>query len=150
MAQMALRVVQGLMPISVFNLKRRPVSRAGYSLLEIIVVVAILGLAATLSGPSIGRMIAQQELRQVTRSVQADFSALRVTAFIETKTYSADDIYQSLNTDLPEGWSVRASEDLKIRSSGTCQGGRIDVLGPGNRTWPLNIRSGDCFISGAD
>ena len=87
-------------------------ARAGYSLMEVLIVVAILGVAATLSAPSISRMIAGQQARQVVRSLVTEFGAIRADAFIQSQSFDADAISSRLSEHAPDGWRVSAARTM--------------------------------------
>lgn len=124
-------------------------TRGGYSLLEVIVVVAILGVAATLSGPSITRMIAGQQARQVVRALVTEFGAIRAEAFIQSRSYDAEAITARLSETAPAQWSVAVDESVTLAASGYCTSGPIEVTAPGGRRWVLQVSRGDCAIERA-
>ena len=125
-------------------------SRAGYSLLEVLVVVAIMGIAATLSGPSISRMIESQQARQTVRAVVTGFGALRADAFIQSQPYDADALSAQLTAAAPEAWQVRVAESVRLAASGYCTPGLIEIAAPDGRSWFLQVAQGDCTLSRAD
>ena len=124
-------------------------ARAGYSLMEVLIVVAILGVAATLSAPSISRMIAGQQARQVVRSLVTEFGAIRADAFIQSQSYDADAISSRLSEHAPDGWRVIVDQGLRLAASGYCTPGRISIEGPDGRNWDLQVAQGDCAIDRA-
>ena len=122
--------------------------RPGYSLLEVIVVVAILGVAATVSGPSITRMIASQQARQVVRGLATDFGALRAQAFINSRSYDADAIQSVLSEDTPEFWQVIVQDSVSLSGNGYCTPGTIDIRSPSGRAWAVQVSEGACELTG--
>jgi general secretion pathway protein H len=123
--------------------------RAGYSLLEVIVVVAILGIAATVSGPSIGRMISAQQAQQVVRGVAAEMGALRAEAFLNNTALSADDVQTRLDAHIPPDWRIEVDETLYLASSGYCTGGGVVLFAPSGRRWAFDVSEGDCALRSA-
>lgn len=122
-------------------------SRAGYSLLEVLVVVAIMGVAATLSGPSVSRMIESQQARQTVRAVVTGFGALRADAYIQSRPYDADTLSARLTAAAPEAWQVRVSDSVMLAASGYCTPGLIEISSPDGRRWLLRVAQGDCTLS---
>lgn len=120
--------------------------RAGYSLLEVIVVVAILGVAATVSGPSIGRMITSQQAQQVVRGVATEMGALRAKAFLSSRSLSAEDVQTQLDAHIPSDWRIEVGETLRVASSGYCTGGEVRLVAPSGRLWMFEVSDGDCAI----
>lgn len=121
--------------------------RAGYSLLEVIVVVAILGIAATVSGPSIGRMISGQQAQQVVRGVATEMGALRAEAFLSSKSLSAEDVQARLDAHIPSDWRIEVDENLHLASSGYCTGGGVVLIAPAGRRWTFDVSEGDCALT---
>jgi type II secretory pathway pseudopilin PulG len=117
--------------------------------MEVLIVVAILGVAATLSAPSISRMIAGQQARQVVRSLVTEFGAIRADAFIQSQSFDADAISSRLSEHAPDGWRVIVDEGLRLAASGYCTPGRISIEGPDGRNWDLQVAQGDCAIDRA-
>ena len=122
-------------------------TQAGYSLLEVIVVVAILGVAATLSGPSISRMITGQQARQVVRGLVTEFGAIRADAFVRSESYDAAAIQARLSERAPSDWRVDVNDALSVTPSGYCTPGQLSVEAPNGRIWALQISQGDCLIT---
>lgn len=125
-------------------------SRAGYSLLEVLVVVAIMGVAATLSGPSVTRMIESQQARQTVRAVVTGFGALRADAYIQSRPYAAETLSAQLTGAAPEAWQVRVADSVTLAASGYCTPGLIEIVAPDGRSWLLRVAQGDCTLSRAD
>lgn len=123
--------------------------RAGYSLFEVLVVVAIMGIAATISGPSISRMITAQQAKQVVRGIVTEFGAIRAEAFTQSISYSAEDIEAQLMDATPVGWSVQVSEAANMTASGYCTPGFLSVSSRTGRQWVITISEGDCSLVGS-
>lgn len=123
--------------------------RAGYSLLEVIVVVAILAVAATLSGPSIGRMISSQQAQQVVRGVATEMSALRARAFLNSTAFNAEDVQAHLDAHIPSDWRIEVDEGLRVATSGYCTAGQVRIIAPSGRLWVFVVSEGDCEVTRA-
>lgn len=121
-------------------------TRAGYSLLEVMVVVAILGVAATLSGPSIARMISAQQAQQVVRGLATEFGAIRSDAFIGSVAYDADALRQRLSDATPQGWLVDVEESVSLSANGYCTSGSIQLRDATLRQWLLEVSEGNCEL----
>jgi type II secretory pathway pseudopilin PulG len=119
-------------------------------LLEIVVVVAILGLAAALSAPSVGRMVARQQAQEAVRSVSTELAALRVEAYLAAASIDAETTRARLDAVLPERWEVSVEPGLRFSASGYCAPGVVTVFEPSGRAWRLQVAEGDCTVSRAD
>ena len=122
-------------------------ARPGYSLLEIIVVVAILGLAASVSVPSVGRMVEAQQAREVVGDVRSRLNGVRMQAFTTSKRFDADAVRSELENGLAVGWYTEVSETLVFRGSGTCSEGIVSVVNERGRRWRLSVANGNCAVS---
>ncbi|OAB56161.1 hypothetical protein AY599_28055 [Leptolyngbya valderiana BDU 20041] len=122
-------------------------ARPGYSLLEVLIVVALLGLVVAISGPSLTRMIERQQAQQTLRAGAAVLSEMRVEAFVSGTDRSGAAIQRRLDEVLAPGWSSEAPEGLVFRRSGYCDGGEVRMIEPSGRAWLVSIAEGDCEIA---
>lgn len=121
-------------------------ARRAYSLLEVLIVVALLGLAVAISGPSLGRMIERQQAQQTLKAGAAALSELRVEAFVTGTDYRSEQVQERVNAALATGWSSEVPETLAFRRSGYCQGGQVRIVEPSGRVWVVPVEDGDCAI----
>jgi len=135
MALTVLLGVLGIMPI--FHPKNRR-GDGGFSLLEMLVVLAILGIVLSLAG---SRMIGSLESARFARlsdAAMAEILIVRAEAMLSgeprvivTHTMSRSDIesvperYLKAFT-LPQGWSV-AGAPIQIAPSGICKGSALRI-----------------------
>lgn len=124
-------------------------TRTGYSLLEVIVVVAILGLAATVSTPSLLRMIASQQAQQVVRGIVTEFGALRAEAFIQNTVFTAEALEERLSLAAPADWTLQVDDSVMLSGNGYCSAGSITVQSPSARRWTIQVNEGDCELGSA-
>lgn len=124
-------------------------SQAGYSLLEVIVVVAILGLAATLSTPSLLRMIAAQQAQQVVRGLVTEFGVLRAEAFIQNTALTAEALEERLSRAAPADWTLQVDDTVRLSGNGYCTAGAITVRSPSSRSWIIQVSEGGCELGNA-
>lgn len=132
------------MPTLAFRRGYMGAAREGYSLLEILVVLAILGLAAALSGPSVTRMIERYEAQSVVRIVEGRVSEMRLRAFLRSSPLTGEEIEAQLNEISAEGWSISVPETMTINASGYCTGGELVLQEPAGRTWRRTLSEGEC------
>ena len=120
---------------------------SGFSLLEIVIVVALIGLAMTLATPSMIRLLERQQVRSAIQAVDTGVVALRVSAVRNGHAQSHADFRNHLLGVIPEGWDVDVDEALGITRKGYCSGGRVTVLSPQNRAYPLDLAPGRCMVN---
>lgn len=127
--------------------KRLASVRVGYSLLEVLIVVALLGLAVSISGPSLGRMVERQQAQQTLRAGAAALSELRIDAFVSGTDRSSAAVKTHLDAALSPGWTSDVPGELAFRRSGYCHGGEIRIFEPDGRAWRMSVTDGDCEIT---
>lgn len=121
-------------------------SARGFSLLELMVVLALVGLVAALAVPNLQRLY-----DSVTRATERDYildqvSGLGVQAmqkglnYVVLGTANAADQdngeevplsplgYERFPLDVPPGWRVRVDQPLLARANGVCLGGTLTLV----------------------
>lgn len=117
------------MPTSASSLRNRR-ARSGYTLLEMVVVLAILALATSMVAPATFRMIQSwreaTEVRQVRQAlaalpwtVQKQGQELRLPPAGEQDS-GAPAAASVPGVDLPQGWSIELTSPLIVRANGAC------------------------------
>lgn len=116
---------------------------AGYTLLEMVVVVSLLGLATAMVAPAGYRMIGSWREATRVNDVAKALAALPATARAQgrqlrmlppadatgTRVFAPDRARQDQSADtdliaLPEGWSIRFTEPLVVGANGACSDAR--------------------------
>lgn len=103
--------------------------------MELLVVLALVGLVATVTAPRLGQMMASIERANQRSEVLAQVAGLGYKAratgrgFV-LERYPPEGDTAAANSpplDLPEGWQLRADEGIRYRESGACLGGELTV-----------------------
>lgn len=110
----------------------------GFTLLELIVVLAILGLATALVAPSMLRGIdswrrqaAMDALLDQLRALPGDARARGVAIVVDDAALQSDDPPLRMDVD----WQLRAPQPWQVGANGVCQGGEVSVANAyGERT----------------
>lgn len=97
------------------------VKQSGVTLLEIMVVVAIIGIGAALAYPSMINMVHEYRLRSITRGVFSDLQEIKLLAIKEhVRTVvlvdEANDTYTLFRDNNPEDWNFDGGGDELIRT----------------------------------
>lgn len=132
------------MPISASRTRRGLGRQAGYSLLEILIVLSLLGLAATIAGPSVGRWVDQARHRAALQSLDRVLLEQRREAVVSARSVSAEEITEAVSLRLGEGWSVQATETLGYSALGYCPGAEVVLQDSAGRTYRRVLAQGDC------
>ena len=112
-----------------------PPRHAGFTLMELLVVLALVGLVTAVTAPRLTRMMASIERANERSDVLAQVAGLgyaarsRGTGFV-LRRYPPEDSARNRARpplDLPEGWQLRAADGIHYRASGACLGGELTV-----------------------
>lgn len=126
-------------------------SRAGYSVLEMLVVLAILALAATLVMPKATLMIDRMTAHAVFFDFQRRVLDLRRQAYAEQTPMVLYDDATMAGRDplgrflaLRAQWTYRLQRPVRISEGGACQADEIEILKAGRRVMRLAPGEGQC------
>ena len=110
----------------------------GFTLIELMVAVSVLGLLAALAAPSFQRLLANQRMRAVAYNIVGDLVLARSEAVKRGENVTVT----PLATTWDQGWRVRVastSEDLAQQNS--IGGGVVFTTAPTSLTFDRNGRA---------
>lgn len=132
----------------------RPAAEAGrgFTLLELVVVLSIMGLAAALAAPSVMRSVDSWQAQAEVDAVADQMRGLPARARAAGRAIAIDD--EALRAEEPplrvaEGWELAGADRWIVRANGYCEGGVVD-LRRGDRRWRLRARAPFCDVERAD
>lgn len=125
------------MPISE---SRRPSLRPGYTLIEVVIAVAIAASVIALSAPSLIRSIERAQERQTIAGVISTLNDLRAQSVLDSRDMDSETVTANLRVALPEGWILRVPDAFQLSRAGFCTGGDIQLETPRARVVVLNQR----------
>ena len=115
----------------------------GFTLVEMMVVVAILAIVATVALPDFSAWIANQRLNAKAESLAAGLNVARTEALKRSASVSV--AFTSSNGMLDGGWNVCPAD--KAAADGTCAAGDlIDSRKGENTTDPVDISPAGAFM----
>lgn len=110
---------------------------AGFTLIELTVVMLLLGVVLALAAPGLGRLYARLSLESSLAELHQQIGSLSLVAYALGEEGTLTELLER-HAQLPEGWSLRGGDAVYIRSSGLCSGGTVELLTPsGSRTLEL-------------
>jgi prepilin-type N-terminal cleavage/methylation domain-containing protein len=109
------------MPTSATHRSRNPRS-SGFTLLELVVVLALLGLATALVAPQGFRMIASWRRSTEVDAVLGAMAALGASARQQGRAleFEAGPIPADAIAGFPADWTVVLTEPLRVQANGAC------------------------------
>lgn len=135
-------------------------SRHGFTLLELLIVLALLGLATAIAMPNLERLYAA-----ATRATERDYvldqvAALGREAMLNGRAYVvfgnvppanpaqlaryAD--YETYVVDVPEGWRLAFDQPLVVLANGVCLGGALTLSHEGEEAVRVELAPPYCRI----
>ncbi|MDE0241997.1 MAG: prepilin-type N-terminal cleavage/methylation domain-containing protein [bacterium] len=136
-------------------------SRLGFTLLELLIVLALLGLATAIAMPNLERFYAA-----ATRATERDYvldqvAALGRQAVLNGSAYvvfgnapSLDPSeaarfaeYETYVVDVPDGWRLQFDQPLVVLANGVCLGGALTLSREGEETVRVELAPPYCRIS---
>lgn len=130
---------------------------AGFTLLEMVVVLAIMGLVIGVAAVRVFTLVTSWRERTTLESIEQQFAHLPVLArqrgqdiVLPPPRPDAADAAASTPPEppalrLPHDWMVHFSQPLRVRSSGLCEGTRI-VVQHGARRYPRRVAPPFCAV----
>jgi prepilin-type N-terminal cleavage/methylation domain-containing protein len=122
---------------------------SGYTLLEMVVVLAIIGLIMSIAAPPMFKTVERWRERAALEDIQRQLQRLPVLVKRSGKA-------QTLNSDRPwpaelpplalEGWQLHFSGPLVVQANGFCEGAELE-LRQGERRVPFRVTAPFCQIA---
>lgn len=113
--------------------------RRGFTLLEMIIVIALMALAAAIALPNIARLISRTTSQTVFFDFQRQATELRARAYRERQALvlvSSGEFVDDVEADpspaeiqfLDQAWSYRLSEPMVISAGGVCSPVTVSIF----------------------
>ena len=122
--------------------------QAGYSLLEVLIAIAILALAIAMSIPSMTSLLERNQARQAFAAVNVWLTDQRTLARTSGAMMAwAEGASPAHDADMPQGWSASTLDPARIYPSGACAPMRIQILSPRQRVWERAVTPDQCRVT---
>lgn len=134
----------------------RPDRPVGFTLLEMVVVLAIISLLAALAGPQLHRAYAATVVHTQRDGILAQLGSLSQRANALGVQFSLDaETATTLLPDgrpllaLPAGWRLATEQAIRFNFAGICSGGRLRLYGPDGTQDEVYLDAPACEVRGA-
>ncbi len=133
----------------------------GFSLLELIVVLALIGLVLVLAVPNLQRLY-EGFTRQAERGrILNELAGLGRAAMLRGRAYavyatanntgeagSGNRVpgYEPYDLNVPEGWAIDLDRPLLVRANGVCLGATIRLSYPGGPSAAVTLEAPYCRV----
>lgn len=133
----------------------------GYTLVEMLVVMAIVGMLTGLVGPSLFKLVQRGERAAQRQSLLSEIQALGYRAYSEGRSIKLDGIVEHAEPAgggedanappflVPEGWRVQIKNEISYNFNGMCSGGELVLLSPDGDSETLELKPPRCRIFAA-
>ena len=141
------------MPTSASFRPERRVATSGFTLLELLVVMAVIGLLAAVVSPNLQRLVGSFDRATRRDGLIADVAALSYRAYAIGQSFElANGAYAELLRDgnpilaVPQGWRVEIDAPIRFGFNGRCSGGRVTLVAPDGAREVLSLAAPDCAL----
>ena len=121
----------------------------GFSLLEMLAVLAIIGIVVSSVGPALNNMLGAMSFSSKSDQILREISQMRVKALLEKRrfvfpqTIGGAITYRDLATELPEGWAIEGTA-IAFLETGVCLGGTLTIKDNKGRQKTAQFSKPDC------
>lgn len=125
----------------------------GFTLLELLVVLALIAFMTGLTAPRLFNHIQARQLAEERQSIVAQLQALRQriqlngwTLTLDAKTLASELPDKTAAIQLPEGWSIEISQPIRFGFNGVCSGGDLKFAHVNGQALLLRLDPPGCWI----
>lgn len=125
----------------------------GFTLLELLVVLALIAFMTGLTAPRLFNHMQARQLAEERRSIVDQLLALRQriqlngwALTLDAKTLASELPDKTPAIQLPEGWSIEINEPIRFGFNGVCSGGDLNFIHVNGQALLLRLTAPGCWI----
>ena len=119
--------------------------RAGFTLLEMLVVLALIGVMAGLALPNFTRFLESFTNNSKWNAIEREFADLPYQVFVSGVAFRLDPATASTRiTAIPPDWRLEMSAPVLYRENGWCEGGRLAIVSAAGERRDYQLVSPTC------
>lgn len=141
------------------GLSDRREKQAGFTLIEMLVVLVITGLLAGLVGPSLYKLVQRGERAAQRQSLLSEIQSLGYRAYsdghsieLQGTLQNAGLMAETVPNGLPEplliplGWKVEVRKTVRYNFNGMCSGGELNLITPEGDSESIELKGPRCGV----
>lgn len=128
--------------------------QSGFTLLEILVVMLLMGLMAGMALPQLERTVRGVEVRSQRDAAVADLSRLSYRLYVLGRRFELTEKSASQLLDdgepavhLARGWTLAAEQPIQFSAMGVCSGGTVQLKSPFGESIQLDLAAPACKVT---
>lgn len=125
----------------------RPTDQSGFTLLEMLVVLAIAGMLAGVTLPNLSKMADRSRISTQRQGILLALENMGYWAYSNGKPYTLvalDSATTNPPFKIPEGWRIVAAAPISYAVNGVCSGGMVTLYGPDLTSERLMLKAPLC------
>ena len=121
------------------------ISNCGFTLLELLVVLALIAAVAGLALPNFSRMMDSYTMNTTWRGVEAELGDLPYRAFSQGRSVRLDATNARFHLhSLPPDWQLTMTSPIVYRENGWCEGGVLLFSAADGTKRQYNLQAPKC------
>ncbi len=122
------------------NINRSGKPTSGFTLLEVVVVLAIIATIAGVALPNFARMIESYAQKSTLGSITSELGRLSFKAYTQAKpVLLSPEAARALLPSLPADWQISVANPVAIQANGFCGGGDVTVTAKNGASWQVKL-----------